>query len=327
MRIPAPVILTTVIILLPPIILSSIGADGDRTRSEPWEPDLSLSVDDERKSVDVSPGSTGTVNFTLTISCVVPAEAPSDLSVELELYAWWWDVSDIPEISFAPGSSRRDLVISVTAPVNTSAEMIVDLEVWGTWNYVDTDMNGTIERRDIARIDVIPFYDMFIGSNFPKKYADVGSWAEFPFNITNRSNLNVNITLLIEDDSGHLEVQLDERSFGVGKGETRTLVLRARQNPSRSRGNTIHVYAYIEEDPDNTEWDLPLLFYTEPTFSTFFYERNFLRLVLIILVIVGVSAALFLWERTRKPRTCDEEDEGPERTVVNRRGLNFPGKK
>ena len=111
------------------------------------------------------------------------------------------------------------------------------------------------------------------------------------------------------------------------KGETKTLSIRVRQEPSRSRGNTIHVHATINEDPLSDEWDLPLLFITKPTISTFFYERNFIRLVIIILVIVTVSAGFFLWERYKMGKEDRKEEEEPKKAIVNKRGLDFRRKR
>ena len=293
------------------------------------EPTISLLIDKNTSSVDVFPGSSGEANFTLTIWCSLPYNISSSarVGVELDLQAGSWMVGELPLLVFDRAVVRRDARITVTAPINTSAETIVDLEVRGTWSYMNTTQSGTINRITLARIDVNPFYDIFIGSNNPKKYADVGDWAEFSFNITNRANLDVNMLFEIENDNEHLIVEFDDSRLPMEKGETKTLTLRVKQEPSRSRGNTIHVKARIEGDPQVTEWDLPLLFYTEPTMSTFFYERNFVRLILIILVIAGVSAGLFLWEYSRKDKECGEDEKGPEKAIRNSRPFDFPDKR
>ncbi|MGA1866211.1 MAG: hypothetical protein ACMUFK_01950, partial [Thermoplasmatota archaeon] len=174
---------------------------------------------------------------------------------------------------------------------------------------------------------VQPFYDLYIGSNHPKQYAEVGEWVEYRFNVTNRSNGDVNITFEIEDDSDHLKIVFDNRTTRFLKGETRTLSFRVRQEPSMSRGNTIHVKTSIDEDPENTEWDLPLLFYTEPTWRTFFYERNFIRLIVIIAIIAAVSIGMFLFEHFGREKDISEGIKDDKKGERAPRKLDFPGKR
>jgi len=313
------------------VSLPGIKAEDGRTgtRSDPSDPTITITVIDNLKSVDVRPGSSGEVNFTMVVTCFLPSNAFANTSVEIDLTlrAWWWEVSEVAPLHFSHETFRRDTPITIRAPINSSADTVVDLEIWGTWRYEDTNRSGVIEKRNAARITVQPFFDMFIGTNGPKLYADVGDWVEFRFNVTNRSNLDVNMTFNIRKDSSHIELVFDDRSVMFKKGETKTLSIRVRQEPSGSRGNTIHVHATIDEDPLSNEWDLPLLFYTEPTISTFFYERNFIRLVIIVMVIASMSLGFFLWERYRKGDEDPKEEVEPKKAVVNKKGLDFPRKR
>lgn len=297
-------------------------------RSIHGDPSISFEIDKEEAYVDVAPWTSGEANFTLTVHCQIPTEASADAGVEIRLNcsAWWWGVNDIPLMSFSKERKRMDVEITVSAFINTSADIVVDLEIWGDWQYTNSNTGGQIERYSVARIFVLPFYDLYVGSNTPVKYADIGDWTEFSFNISNRANEDVNITLELVKENPHLEIVCPNETLFMKRGETKTITIKVRQEPSRSRGNTIHVYARILEDPNETRWDLPLLYYTEPTFGTFFYERNFLRLVIIIVVIALVAVGLFLWERTKKEDGKKEIEEGSERRKRSPRSMDFSRK-
>ncbi len=321
-------------ILLASIILGSIlfsqivSADVSQTRSETGEPEISITIDRTTEDIDTSPDSSGEIEFTITAIVYLPSGLPEETSVVLDLRAraWWWDVSEIEEIAFTRNIGERSFLITITAPSNSTAGKVVDLEIWGSWTYFNSTEWGSIEKVILAKITVLPFYDVFIGSNNPVKYADVGDWTEFTFNITNRANMDVNITLHIEKDSSHLFIEMEQENFSLKKGETKVVTFRARQEPSRSRGNTIHVYAKVNEDPESKKWDLPILFFTEPTFGTFFYERNFIRLILIVGIIVSVAIGLFFWERSKKEEKVEEFVEEPLRGSRPRRTMNIPRK-
>lgn len=68
------------------------------------------------------------------------------------------------------------------------------------------------------------------------------------------------------------------------------------------------------------------MFFSEPTFGTFFYERNFIRLVLIVGIIAAVAVGLFLWERTRKEDRNKDEEKEPEKRVRAPRSMDFSRK-
>jgi hypothetical protein len=298
---------------------------GSGSRSNTEDPIFSIGIDKEEAYVDVAPWTSGEINFTITINCQIPEEAPngSEVELRLNLSAWSWGVSQIPIMFFNIEREEIEVEITVSAFINSSAETVVDLEIWGDWKYTNSTISGQIERFNAARIFVLPFYDLFIGSNNPVIYSDIGDWTEFSFNISNRANRDVNIILEIVKDNSHLKVDLPNGTLYMKKGETRTITLRVRQEPSRSSGNTIHVYATIMEDPDEKEWDLFLMYYTEPTFATFFYERNFLRLVIIIGVIILVAIGLFVWERTKKEEKKEEVDPEPGRRIRSPRSIDL----
>jgi hypothetical protein len=316
-------------ILLGSILFSQlVSADVSQTRSETGEPEISITIDRTTEDVDTSPDSSGEMEFTITVIVYIPSELPEETSVILDLKAkaWWWEVSEIEEIAFTRNIRERSFPITVTASSNSTAGKVVDLEIDGSWTYYNSTEWCSIEKLTLAKITALPFFNVFIGSNFPVKYADVGDWTEFTFNITNRANMDVNITLQIEKDSSHLFIKMEQKNLSFKKGETKVVTFRARQEPSRSRGNTIHVYAKVNEDPESQRWDLPLLFFTEPNFGTFFYERNFIRLILIILVIVSVAIGLFFWERTKKEEKVEEFVEEPLRGSRPRLSRNIPRK-
>ncbi|MBN1540199.1 MAG: hypothetical protein JW939_08660 [Candidatus Thermoplasmatota archaeon] len=321
-------VLVSSLLLFTPLSYTAY-ADGATSRSDLDDPVISLSFPFTEQSVDVRPGSSGQVNFTFWVYCLLPADTPEDedLEVHISACAWWWNVTKVPTLYFNKAIIGRDARITVTAPVNSSADTVVDLELWGTWRYRNSDEEGVLEKVKAARITVQPFYDLYIGSNHPKQYADVGDRVEYLFNVTNRSNMDVNISFEIEDDSDHLSIMFDNRTTRLLKGETRTLSFSVRQEPSISRGNTIHVKAVIEEDPEHTEWDLPLMFYTEPKFSTFFYERNFIRLIVIIAIISAVSVGMFLFEHLGRDKDTSEEIKDDKISERAPRRLEFPGKR
>jgi hypothetical protein len=277
---------------------------GAQSRSDPGDPVISISIDKEEAYVDVAPWTRGEMNFTLTIHCLMPVDAPTGIGVEVRLNssAWRWDVSDIPLLLFSSEINQIDANLTVTAFINSSAEIEVDLEIWGNWSYINSTSGGNIERFAASRSFVLPFYDLYLGSNNPVKYADVGDWSEFSFNISNRANRDVNVTLEVVKEKSHLNMEFPNGTVFMKKGETKTITFRIRQEPSRSTGNPIQVSARILEDPNETKWDLKLMYYTEPTFATMFYERNFIRLVLIIGMIISVAVGLFLWEKIKREK-------------------------
>ncbi|MBN1390732.1 MAG: hypothetical protein JXA22_08840 [Candidatus Thermoplasmatota archaeon] len=317
------------LLLLAPLLISTAGANRTTSRSGIDDPEISISFPVDDQSVDVRQGSSGQVNFTFWIYCFYPENMPEDevLEVDIRARAWWWNVTEVPTLLFNKAILSCEARLTITAPVNSSADTVVDLEVWGAWKYRNSGEEGDIEKFNAARITVQPFYDLFMGSNHPIQYADIGNWAEFRFNVTNRSNRDVNITFALEEDSDHLKIVFDDNRTSFRKGETRTLSFRVRQEPSTSRGNTLHVKALMEEDPERTEWDLPLMFYTEPTWRTFFYERTFIRLLVIIIIISIISSGLFLFERSGKEKDGHEEIRENRESERIPRKLDLPGKR
>ncbi|MEA3559601.1 MAG: hypothetical protein U9R75_10140, partial [Candidatus Thermoplasmatota archaeon] len=64
---------------------------------------------------------------------------------------------------------------------------------------------------------------------------------------------------------------------------------------------------------EGTEYVLDLELRTDPTLSTFFYERNFIFLVAVIVVISVIAGTLYIRERRHGRHELDPtQDEGPE---------------
>jgi hypothetical protein len=286
------------------LLLSLPAAASDQTRSN-MDPIIILSLDRDSAEVEVSPGSSGSVHFNLTVECELPADLPENATCMVNLTAYaWWNVTEITIMDFTGNGGIRNIEIRVDVPINTSAEADHDLAITGGWSYRNLSLSGSLQSIS-ASIDVLPFYDLRIGSNEPVKYARVGDRATFPFHMTNRANGDVNVTLLIKRDSRVIEYWLDEQNTFLKKGETKSFNITFRQTPSASRRNDLHLTAVIDEESEGTEYVLDMELRTDPTLSTFFYEKNFIFLVSVIGVISLVAGVLYIRERVHGRHDLD----------------------
>ncbi|MFO8051616.1 MAG: choice-of-anchor T family protein [Thermoplasmatota archaeon] len=276
------------------IIADQVEASGDDL------PVITISLDEGSKTACSSPTEEVPVTFEVTITCHYPETVPVDptINVSLKMRASWWNITEPPPIHFNLSSTETTFNVTIVVPVNTSADEDVRFEIWGSWSYCSGWGWGGLEKVS-AVIDILPFYDLYIGSNEPIRYCDVGEWVTYPFVITNRANTDANITLEIKKDASVIEHRIDERMIHLRKGETRIMNLSVKQIPSASRRNTIHVIAVFQDDPDSRKYNLPLELRTSPTFSTFIYERNFIFLVSVMILISIVAVGLFIFEKVK----------------------------
>ncbi|MEA3559077.1 MAG: choice-of-anchor T family protein, partial [Candidatus Thermoplasmatota archaeon] len=291
-----PMFRALVLSLLFLLLLSLPTASSDPTRSN-MDPIIILSLDRKSAEVKVSPDSSGSVHFNLTVECELPGDLPENATCIVNLTAYaWWNVTEIDTMVFSGNGGIRNIEIRVDVPINTPAEADHDLAITGGWSYRNLSLSGSLQSIS-ASIDVLPFYDLRMGSNEPVKYVRVGDRATFPFQMTNRANGDINVTLRIKRDPGVIEYWLDEQNIFLKKGETKSFNISFRQTPSASRRNDLHLIAVIDEEAEGTEYVLDLELRTDPTLSTFFYERNFIFLVAVIVVISVIAGTLYIRER------------------------------
>ena len=274
-------------------------------------PTIQLILDDYEKEVDVSPGSNGTVSFELEVICDLPEGLTDDIfcSVILETKAHWWDVTTIPQLNFTGEIDHYSTLIEVRVPTNTSSEDDLDLEVWGTWAYSSGNMTGQIELVR-GHIDVVPFYELYIGCNNPEILAKVGERVTFQILVVNRGNSDILILLEVISNSDHIDIGTYEGSIFMVKGEARNITFTVRQEPSRSKESSIELIFTIGEDDNNIEYDQIVVLKTEPKLTTIFYELRFTILVVIIVVIAIAAIVLYIYEkRSGEDLEYNEDDD------------------
>ena len=272
----------------------------------PGDPNITLDLVPAEKDVELEPGKGASVNFTLSVSCQVVENRTVILNLTAK--ADWWEVSPIPPLNFTRDNRASSVNITVEVPANMSATDRYQLEVWGSWEYANGSGFGSVEKISSV-IDVLPFYDLYLGSNHPEIVADVGDWTEFIINITNKANIAANVTLSVEKDSDKIVYDLENDQLYLDKGETRTVVIKVRQEPSRSRRNNIVIRAKFEKDPEQKEFKESLVLKTEPKYTTLFYERSFIYLMGVLTVITLVAVGLYIYEKVVGKK--DEEEPKP----------------
>ena len=265
-------------------------------------PDIDLTISPTEREVELEPGVEAIVNFTLEVSC----QSEVAVEVDLKTKASWWDTGSVPILNFTEGITNRTVNITVEVPANMSASENYHLQVWGSWRYANGSGWGSIPEVR-SEIDVKPFYDLYIGSSHPEILTEVGDWTDFELNITNLANVDANVTLSVERGSDKIRYEIESSEIYLEKDETRTVVVRVRQEPGRSGRYRIYVTAVFDEDPDRCEYRETLVLSTEPKFSTIFYERSFIYLIVVITIITLVALGLYIHERVTKI----EDEEAP----------------
>ena len=278
---------------------------------DPGTPTIHLTLDAHDREVDVSPGSNGTVSFELEVICDLPEDLADDIfcSVILETKAHWWDVTMIPQLNFTREVNHYSTQITVRVPINTSSEDDLDLEIWGTWAYSNGNGTGQIELVR-GHIDVVPFYELYIGCNNPEILAKVGERVTFQILVVNRGNSDILILLEVLSNSDHIDIGTYEGSIFMAKGEARNITFTVRQEPSRSKESSIELIFTIEEDDHNIEYDQRVVLKTEPKLTTIFYELRFTILVVIIVVVAIAAIVLYIYEkRSGEDLEYNEDDD------------------
>ncbi len=301
----ASILITTLIFFLSILSFEGQGAPAENGE-DLRDPIIQLILDPDDREVVVSPGSNGTVSFELEVVCDRPEDLPDDIiwSITLETEAHLWEVTKIPILNFTSKIDRHYMDIEVKVPINTSSEDDHFLGIWGTWTYSDGNETGQIEVKR-GFIDILPFYNIYVGCDHPHIGTYVGDRVTFEVMIKNRGNSDINVSLGIIYDPDHIDIgYYDKRTF-LAKGERKNITFSVRQEPSRSRDTPFEVIFVIEEDDRKLEYDQELVLKTDPKLSTIFYEWKFTILVVVIGLITLIAISLYIHE---KRTGGDQED-------------------
>ncbi len=158
-------------------------------------PTITIELDDDKKGVSVSPGSTGVIRFQGTVTAEVPLMPPGQyLIVTLQADAGGWPVSIPPSMSFTNNHTEERFEVTVQVPIETSRQTQGQLTISGRWRYSPGTLGGTIDPAT-AIIEIEQYYSYTVSPRETVTKTGPDSVCEVEFEVHNKGNAADRISL------------------------------------------------------------------------------------------------------------------------------------
>jgi hypothetical protein len=224
-------------------------------------PSITIQLEDSRKKVEVSPGSSGVLTFNGTVIAEAPIMPPGQyLVVTLMADAGGWAVSVPPSLVFSNNVTEQPFSLSVQVPIETSVKTQGQLSVSGKWRYSPGSMGGSIEPAT-AIIEVEQYYSYAVSPKEMLTKIGTDSISEVVFEIINKGNAADRLTLEVmnkdELESSGVQISIKTEDISVPEKQTREYPVAIITLPSTSPGRfeiEVRVHS-IQADSMNKEFE------------------------------------------------------------------------
>ena len=151
-------------------------------------PAVSIIMDSSSETVNVSPGTSGIVEFTGVVTAEAPAMPPGQvLVVTLQAEAGGWAVSAPPSMEFTNEITKQNFSVSVQVPAETSTKTQGQLTIGGKWRYSPGTMGGTIDPTT-AIIKIEQYYQYAISPSSSLDTIELEDVVDINFITVNQGN-------------------------------------------------------------------------------------------------------------------------------------------
>lgn len=138
------------------------------------------------KNVDVSPGSSGTVTFTGTLTVNSGSQPQLMCYLEVQVAGWGSTISPSVAVVASPEATETFQVsVTVVAPIGAPRQ-VKDVVVSGRWES-GAGLAGTIPNQKMVAL-VMPYYMMDVSSSNPTVQVNPGDAITFNLKISNQGN-------------------------------------------------------------------------------------------------------------------------------------------
>jgi hypothetical protein len=197
-------------------------------------PVVTIRLGQDRGSVAVGPGDTGTATFTGEVTVAIPLEVRTQYLIVSLIYAAGsetqpWTADGTSQVIFPKGVNTQQFTCSVKVPLGTPYLESGILTVTGTWRYSPGSESGDATP-DSAGITIAPYSQPVLKIDLKEAKVEKNGIAEFRFTLENRGNGPDEFKLSASYPAGMIVEDDFPDKLVLGMNERADFTIKARSN-------------------------------------------------------------------------------------------------
>jgi hypothetical protein len=210
------------------VMLGGLGLMISEPVNAQYIPVASLTFDESIKSVDVSPGSDGTIVFngTLHVECDYPTITEFNITGSAATENWTITISP-SAVSLPGGTNEENVSVIVKVPLGTSGDVAGTIKIDGTTR-TTTPISYSASFSNQVAVMVNKYYALSVTCSEPYKETTPDGNATFNISITNLGNAMIDdlkIDVENKDEIGNWTVIVSSTYLQIDEKETKNVTL------------------------------------------------------------------------------------------------------
>lgn len=307
--------LVSVSLILISVLSNSINADRPVDPVDPRPPSINIFLYEPEFEIGTGPGYSGHGEITGNITLVKPSEARMEsVFIELNVHKHEEDLGIIlnPASFEFPGNGE------LTMSQNFSVEIDVDpmkissyingfFWIDGYWYYERYPEGGELGGIS-GEVFIIPFTKTVANLSVSEDLTDVplGSWRTVGIEVENQGNVQIQISVLIENPPDDVEYYIETPKLTLNQGDSDTAYIRIRQIEGGGRTNRIKVLLSTKVQVERETDEVEIVIETKEDKGALL--RNHWYVFILVPFIILMSIVLIILTRTKEKRILQRTD-------------------